>query len=578
MKLSGGDLLMRALKDEGVKFIFGYPGGAALHIYDAIFKQKAFEHILVRHEQGATHAADGYSRATGKPGVALVTSGPGATNAITGLATAYMDSIPLIVISGQVQSHLIGTDSFQETDMIGISRPIVKHSFIVQDTKEIPRIVQEAFYIATSGRPGPVVIDIPKDKTDPTKLYDYKRAKQISIRSYQPKAIPHPGQIKKASKNILSAERPVIYAGGGVILGNAHKELMALNKVLKAPVTNTLMGLGAYPANDKYFMGMLGMHGTYQANMAMHNADLIIAIGARFDDRITNTPALFAPKARIIHIDVDPASISKIITADIPIVGQVKESISALIKEIKRSKLKIDSDALDAWNSQISTWRAKHGLDHELYLQKNKSKMILLQVVVQELYQATNGNAWVTSDVGQHQMFVAQYYHFNKPRRWINSGGLGTMGFGLPAAMGAKLAFPKDEVVCVTGEGSIQMCIQELSTCLQYNLPIKIININNEALGMVRQWQDMNYGGRHSASTYADSLPDFVKLAESYGHVGMKVTKQSQLRKTLDKAFAMKDRLVFVDVYVDPNEHVYPMLVAPSGSMQDMWIKKNTKA
>tara|TARA_B110000014_G_scaffold192867_1_gene141722 strand:- start:938 stop:2674 length:1737 start_codon:yes stop_codon:yes gene_type:complete len=578
MKLSGGDLLMRALKDEGVKFIFGYPGGAALHIYDAIFKQKAFEHILVRHEQGATHAADGYSRATGKPGVALVTSGPGATNAITGIATAYMDSIPLIVISGQVQSHLIGTDSFQETDMIGISRPIVKHSFIVQDTKDIPRIVQEAFYIATSGRPGPVVIDIPKDKTDPTKLYNYKRAKQVSIRSYQPKAIPHPGQIKKASKNILSAERPVIYAGGGVILGNAHKELMALNKILKVPVTTTLMGLGSYPSNNKYFMGMLGMHGTYQANMAMHNADLIIAIGARFDDRITNTPALFAPKARIIHIDVDPASISKIINADVPIVGQVKESITALIKEIKRSKLTIDSDALDSWNSQISTWRGKHGLDHELYLQKNKSKMILPQVVVQELYQATNGNAWVTSDVGQHQMFVAQYYHFNKPRRWINSGGLGTMGFGLPAAMGAKLAFPKDEVVCVTGEGSIQMCIQELSTCLQYNLPIKIININNEALGMVRQWQDMNYGGRHSASTYADSLPDFVKLAESYGHVGMKVTKQSQLRKTLDKAFAMKDRLVFVDVYVDPNEHVYPMLVSPSGSMRDMWIKKNTKA
>ena len=578
MKLSGGDLLMRALKDEGVKFIFGYPGGAALHIYDAIFKQKSFEHILVRHEQGATHAADGYSRATGKPGVALVTSGPGATNAITGLATAYMDSIPLIVISGQVQSHLIGTDSFQETDMIGISRPIVKHSFIVQDAEDIPRIVQEAFYIATSGRPGPVVIDIPKDKTDPTQLYSYKREKQVSIRSYQPKALPHPGQIKKASKNILSAERPVIYAGGGVILGNAHKELIALNKILKAPVTNTLMGLGSYPANDKYFMGMLGMHGTYQANMAMHNADLIIAIGARFDDRITNTPALFAPKARIIHIDVDPASISKIINADIPIVGQVKDSIAALIKEIKRSKLKIDSDALDSWNSQISTWRAKHGLDHELYLKKNKSKMILPQVVVQELYQATDGNAWVTSDVGQHQMFVAQYYHFNKPRRWINSGGLGTMGFGLPAAMGAKLAYPKDEVVCVTGEGSIQMCIQELSTCLQYNLPIKIININNEALGMVRQWQDMNYGGRHSASTYADSLPDFVKLAESYGHVGMKVTKQSQLRKTLDKAFAMKDRLVFVDVYVDPNEHVYPMLVAPSGSMKDMWIKKNTKA
>ena len=577
MKLSGGDLLLRALKDEGVKFIFGYPGGAALHIYDSIFRQKACDHILVRHEQGATHAADGYSRATGKPGVALVTSGPGATNAITGLATAYMDSIPLVVISGQVQSHLIGTDSFQETDMIGISRPIVKHSFIVQNTKDIPRIVQEAFHIATTGRPGPVVIDIPKDKTDPSKLYEYKRAKEISLRSYQPQILPHPGQIKKASKHILSAERPVIYAGGGVILGNAHKELIALNKLIKVPVTNTLMGLGAYPANDKYFMGMLGMHGTYQANMAMHNADVIIAIGARFDDRITNTPSLFAPKARIIHIDVDPASISKIINADIPIVGQVKDSIAALIKEIKRSKLKIDSDALDEWNSQISTWRAKHGLDHELYLKKNKSKMILPQVVVQELYHATNGNAWVTSDVGQHQMFVAQYYHFNKPRRWVNSGGLGTMGFGLPAAMGVKLAFPKDEVVCVTGEGSIQMCIQELSTCLQYNLPIKIININNEALGMVRQWQDMNYGGRHSASTYSDSLPDFVKLTQSYGHVGLKVTKKSQLKKTLEKAFAMKDRLVFVDVYVDPNEHVYPMLVAPNGSMKDMWIKKNTK-
>ena len=569
---------MRALKDEGVKFIFGYPGGAALHIYDSIFKQKACEHILVRHEQGATHAADGYSRATGKPGVALVTSGPGATNAITGLATAFMDSIPLVVISGQVQSHLIGTDSFQETDMIGISRPIVKHSFIVQNTKDIPRIVQEAFHIATTGRPGPVVIDIPKDKTDPSKLYEYKRAKEISLRSYQPQILPHPGQIKKACKNILSAERPVIYAGGGVILGNAHKELIALNKLIKVPVTNTLMGLGAYPANDKFFMGMLGMHGTYQANMAMHNADVIIAIGARFDDRITNTPSLFSPKARIIHIDVDPASISKIINADIPIVGQVKESIAALIKEIKRSKLKIDSDALDEWNSQISTWRAKHGLDHELYLKKNKSKMILPQVVVQELYHATNGNAWVTSDVGQHQMFVAQYYHFNKPRRWVNSGGLGTMGFGLPAAMGVKLAFPKDEVVCVTGEGSIQMCIQELSTCLQYNLPIKIININNEALGMVRQWQDMNYGGRHSASTYSDSLPDFVKLTQSYGHVGLKVTKKSQLKKTLEKAFAMKDRLVFVDVYVDPNEHVYPMLVAPNGSMKDMWISKNTKA
>ena len=444
MKLSGGDLLLRALKEEGVKFIFGYPGGAALHIYDSIFKQKACDHILVRHEQGATHAADGYSRATGKPGVALVTSGPGATNAITGLATAYMDSIPLIVISGQVQSHLIGTDSFQETDMIGISRPIVKHSFIVQDTQDIPRIIQEAFHIATTGRPGPVVIDIPKDKTDPTKLYEYKKPKEVSLRSYQPRVLPHPGQIKKACKNILSAERPVIYAGGGVILGNAHKELIALNKLLKAPVTNTLMGLGVYPAKDKYFMGMLGMHGTYQANMAMHNADVIIAVGARFDDRITNTPSLFAPNARIVHIDVDPASISKIINADIPIVGQVKDSLSALIKEIKRSKIKIDTDALESWNQQVAKWREMHGLDHDLYLKKNKSQMILPQVVVQELYHATNGNAWVTSDVGQHQMFVAQYYHFNKPRRWVNSGGLGTMGFGLPAAMGVCLLYTSD--------------------------------------------------------------------------------------------------------------------------------------
>jgi acetolactate synthase-1/2/3 large subunit len=454
----------------------------------------------------------------------------------------------------------------------------VKHSFIVQKTEDIPRIVQEAFHIATTGRPGPVVIDIPKDKTDPSILYTYKRKKEISLRSYQPRVIPHPGQIKKASKNILSAERPVIYAGGGVILGNAHKELIALNKLLKAPVTNTLMGLGAYPANDKFFLGMLGMHGTYQANMAMHHADVIVAIGARFDDRITNTPSMFAPNARIIHIDVDPASISKIINADIPIVGQVKESLAALIKEIKRSKIKMDSEALESWNIQISEWRQKHGLDHDRYLSQFKSQMIAPQVVVQELYHATSGNAYVTSDVGQHQMFVAQYYHFNKPRRWINSGGLGTMGFGLPAAMGVKLAFPNQEVVCVTGEGSIQMCIQELSTCLQYNLPIKIININNEALGMVRQWQDMNYGGRHSASTYSDSLPDFVKLTQSYGHIGMKVTKPSQLRKTLDKAFSMKDKLVFVDVYVDPNEHVYPMLVAPNGSMKDMWIKKNTKA
>lgn len=578
MKFSGGDLLMRALREEGVKHIFGYPGGAALHIYDALFKQKQIQHVLVRHEQGATHAADGYARATGKAGVVLVTSGPGATNAVTGLATAFMDSVPLIVISGQVQSHLIGTDSFQETDMIGISRPIVKHSYIINRTEDIPRIVQEAFYIATSGRPGPVVIDIPKDKTDPNKKFEYKKPKHISIRSYKPKIEPHPGQIKKAARALLSSERPVIYAGGGVVLGNASKELIALNKLVKAPVTNTLMGLGSYPAKDKLFLGMLGMHGTYEANMAMHHADLILAIGARFDDRITNTPALFAPNAKIVHIDVDPASISKIINADIPIVGQVKESLGALIKEIKKSKIKIDSEAVDHWISQIKEWRAQHGLNHDMWKGTKKNNKILPQVVVQELYQATNGDAWVTSDVGQHQMFVAQYYKFNKPRRWVNSGGLGTMGFGLPAAMGVKFAYPKDEVVCVTGEGSIQMCIQELSTCLQYGIPIKIININNQALGMVKQWQDMIYDKRHSASTYQNSLPDFVKLAEAYGHVGFKVTKQEELAKVFKKAFALKHKLVFIDVYVDPSEHIYPMLVAPNGSMKDMWISKDKKA
>ena len=577
MKLSGGDMLMRALREEGVKFIFGYPGGAALHIYDAIFKQKKIEHILVRHEQGATHAADGYARATGKPGVVFVTSGPGATNAITGLATAFMDSIPLIVVSGQVASHLIGTDSFQETDMIGVSRPIVKHSYIVQRTEDIPSIVNEAFHIATSGRPGPVVIDIPKDITAPENKFEYKKPKKVNLRSYQPKIHPHPGQIKKAAKAILSSERPVIYAGGGAIMGNASTQLKALNKILNVPVTNTLMGLGVYPATDKHFMGMLGMHGTYQANMAMHNADLILAIGARFDDRITNTPSKFATDARIIHIDVDPASISKIINADIPIVGQVKESLSALIKEIKRSKIKIDSEAISKWNDQIKEWRRLHGLDHEMYLKKSKSKLIMPQEVVQQVYKVTKGDAYVTSDVGQHQMFAAQYYHFDKPRRWINSGGLGTMGFGLPSAMGVKLAFPNKEVVCITGEGSIQMCIQELSTCLQYGLPVKIININNQALGMVRQWQDMNYSGRHAASTYEESLPDFVKLTEAYGHKGFKVTERNKLGSTLAKAFALKDQLVFVDVYVDQSEHVYPMLVSPNGSMKDMWLSKGKK-
>ena len=577
MKLAGNDMLIQSLVDEGVEYLFGYPGGAALHIYDAIFNQKELQHILVRHEQGATHAADGYARATGKPGVVLVTSGPGATNAITGIATAFMDSIPMIVLSGQVASHLIGTDAFQETDMIGISRPIVKHSFSIESAEEIPRVIKEAFYIATSGRPGPVVIDIPKDTTAPDKLFDYNSPKSVKIRSYNPPVEPEPKQIERAVLEILKAKKPVIYAGGGAINSNASKELYELNELLNFPVTNTLMGLGVYPAEHERFMGMLGMHGTYQSNMAMHNADLIIAIGARFDDRITNTPDLFAPNAKIIHFDVDQSSVSKIIEANIAVFGQVKNSLIELNKQLKEKINSIDNNLIQPWLDQINEWTKLHGLNHELYKEKSDNNMIMPQSVVQHVYQITNGNAFVTSDVGQHQMFAAQYYHFNEPRKWINSGGLGTMGFGLPAAMGVKLAFPEEEVVCITGEGSIQMCIQELSTCTQYNLPIKIININNEALGMVKQWQDMSYGGRHSESTYQSSLPNFIELVESYGHVGFKIDKNSDLKDSLEKAFAIKDKLVFVDVYVDPGEHVYPMLVAPNGSLKDMWISKDKK-
>ena len=569
-------MLMRALHDEGVELIFGYPGGAALHIYDAIFRQDKIDHILVRHEQGATHAADGYARATGKPGVVLVTSGPGATNAITGIATAFMDSIPMVVISGQVGSHLIGTDAFQETDMIGVSRPVVKHSYTVFDAKDIPKIIKEAFYVATSGRPGPVVIDVPKDMTAPENLFDYVYPEKANIRSYNPPVNPDQNQIKRAVAEILSARKPVIYAGGGAIASNAERELFELNEILDAPVTNTLMGLGIYPATNDRFLGMLGMHGTYQANMAMHNADLIIAIGARFDDRITNNPSKFSPGAKVIHLDVDHSSVSKIIEANIAVFGQVKNSLQAIIGLLKQNIDKYSKDDLKEWHSQIAQWKSSHGLNYEMYKDESDAHPILPQTVVQHVYNVTNGNAYVTSDVGQHQMFAAQYYHFDKPRRWINSGGLGTMGFGLPAAMGVKFAFPNEEVVCITGEGSIQMCIQELSTCLQYNLPIKIININNEALGMVKQWQDMNYGGRHSESTYQDSLPDFVKLAESYGHVGIKVEKNSDLKEALEKAFSMKDRLVFVDVYVDPAEHVYPMLVA-NNSLEDMWLSKDKK-
>jgi acetolactate synthase-1/2/3 large subunit len=576
LKLSGADMLMRALHDEGVELIFGYPGGAALHIYDAIFRQDKIDHILVRHEQGATHAADGYARATGKPGVVLVTSGPGATNAITGIATAFMDSIPMVVISGQVASHLIGTDAFQETDMIGISRPVVKHSYTVFHAEDIPRVIKEAFHVATSGRPGPVVIDIPKDMTAPENLFNYSYPKKADIRSYNPPVDPDKTQIDRAVREIMEAKKPVIYAGGGAIASNAEEELLQLNEILDAPVTNTLMGLGIYPATHERFLGMLGMHGTYQANMAMHNADLIIAIGARFDDRITNNPSKFSPGAKIIHFDVDHSSVSKIIEANIAVFGQVKNSLKAMIKVLNQNLDHYNSDKLREWHSQIAGWKSSHGLNYEMYKDESDANLILPQAVVQHVYNVTNGDAYVTSDVGQHQMFAAQYYHFDKPRRWINSGGLGTMGFGLPAAMGVKFAFPDEEVVCITGEGSIQMCIQELSTCLQYNLPIKIININNEALGMVKQWQDMNYGGRHSESTYQDSLPDFIKLAESYGHIGIKVEKNSDLKEALKKAFSMKDRLVFVDVYVDPAEHVYPMLVA-NNSLEDMWLSKDNK-
>ena len=573
---SGAEALIHSLHLEGVELMFGYPGGAALHIYDAIFNQNSVDHILVRHEQGAVHAADGYARATGKPGVALVTSGPGATNAITGLATAYMDSTPIVVISGQVKSGLIGTDSFQETDMIGVSRPIVKHSFLVQSAEDIPEIVKKAFHIATTGRPGPVVIDIPKDFTDPEYKFEFNYPSEVNMRSYNPPKKGDTSRIKEAVDLIEQSKKPVIYSGGGVIQNDASEELTALAKLLNFPVTNTLMGLGAFPGSDPQFMGMLGMHGTYQANMAMHNADLIIAVGARFDDRITNDPKQFALGAKKIHIDVDAASVSKIIHADIPIVGSAKECLAALIKEINSRDLQLNNSAIEEWNQKISDWRDNHGLNHSMLELGPQNGKILPQQVVQSLYKETEGQAFITSDVGQHQMFAAQYYHFDKPRQWINSGGLGTMGFGLPSAMGVQLAYPDATVACVTGEGSIQMCIQELSTCLQYGLPIKIININNAALGMVRQWQDMQYGGRHSSSTYENSLPDFVALAESYGHVGIKVTKFEELESAMKECISLKDRLVFLDVDVDPNEHVYPMLEA-GNAMDHMWLGKEEK-
>ena len=572
-QLSGGEALIRALQDEGVEFLFGYPGGAVLHIYDALFRQDHVEHILVRHEQAATHAADGYARATGKPGVVLVTSGPGATNAVTGIATAYMDSIPMVVISGQVESRLIGSDGFQETDMVGVSRPIVKHSFMVQNAADIPKTIKKAFHIATSGRPGPVVIDVPKDVTDPKVKFDYEYPKEIKLRSYQVPSRGHSGQIKKAVEALLGAKCPMIYTGGGVIQGEGCDELIELTRKLGYPITNTLMGLGAYPSTDQQFLGMLGMHGTYEANMAMHYCDVLLAVGARFDDRVTNSDtSKFCPDATILHVDIDPAAISKTVTADVPIVGPVKAVLLEMINQVEKSEQQVDAGALEIWWKQIEQWRERQCLA----VTPSVDGTIKPQQAVQALYDITEGDAFISSDVGQHQMFAAQYYGFDKPRRWINSGGLGTMGFGFPAAMGVQFAYPDALSVCVTGEGSFMMNQQEFATCMQYGLPIKIVCLNNEALGMVKQWQDMQYGGRYSHSTYSESLPDFIKLAEAYGHVGVRIEKYDDLHSKLKAALAMEDKLVFIDILVDPSEHVYPMAIK-GGAMKDMVLSKTER-
>ena len=561
--LSGAQMVVKSLEDLGVKYLFGYPGGAVLDIYDALFEHEKIEHILVRHEQAAVHAADGYARATGDVGSVLVTSGPGATNTITGIATAYMDSIPLVVLSGQVPTTVIGEDAFQETDMVGCSRPIVKHSFLVKKAEDIPEAIAKAYYIAKTGRPGPVVVDLPKDIVNPLMKAPYELPKDINIRSYKPSTKGHPRQIKKAVESLLEAKRPVIYTGGGIIASQASAELTQLAELVNAPVTNTLMGLGGISGEHPQFIGMLGMHGTYEANKAMHNADLIFAIGARFDDRVTNNVSKFCPNAKIVHVDVDPTSISKTIQAHVPVVGEAKTVLLQLLELLEKTGEKPDSDALAAWWQQIDQWRAMDSLGYQ-----PKPDEILPQQVIQCLHKVTNGDAYVTSDVGQHQMFAALYYPFKKPRQWINSGGLGTMGFGLPSAMGVKLAFPDSDVACVTGDGSIQMNIQELSTCLQYDIPVKIVNLNNASLGMVKQWQSMFYNGRHSHS-YMDSVPDFVKLAEAYGHVGLRVTELDQLDAVMEQAFAMKDRLVFIDIQIDPKAHVYPMQIK-GGKIDDM--------
>jgi acetolactate synthase-1/2/3 large subunit len=558
MELSGAEITVRCLQEEGVDYVFGYPGGAVLFIYDALFKQDKVKHILVRHEQGAIHAADGYSRSTEKIGVALVTSGPGVTNAVTGIATAYMDSIPLVIITGQVPTHAIGLDAFQECDTVGITRPCVKHNFLVKDVKDLAVTIKKAFYIAATGRPGPVVVDIPKDVSSAKTEFDYP--KSITMRSYNPVIKGHAGQIKKALQLLTRAKRPMVYTGGGVILGNASGELAQLVRMLGFPCTNTLMGLGAYPATDRQFLGMPGMHGTYEANMAMQHCDVLLAIGARFDDRVIGNPKHFFEEPRtIIHIDIDPSSISKRVKVDVPIVGNVREVLQELIRQLQASKEKPDQGGLKSWWKQIELWRGRDCLKFD-----RTAKIIKPQLVVEKLYEVTKGDAFVTSDVGQHQMWAAQFYKFIKPRRWINSGGLGTMGFGLPAAMGVQLAHPKAMVACVTGEASIQMCIQELSTCKQYHLPIKIVNLNNRYMGMVRQWQEFFHGNRYSES-YMDALPDFVRLAESYGHIGMRVDKPGDVEGALKEAFARKKDLVFMDFITDQTENVFPMVPGGKG-------------
>jgi acetolactate synthase I/II/III large subunit len=567
--LTGAEIAIRCLQEEGVEFVFGYPGGAVLFIYDALFNQKKVKHILVRHEQGALHAADGYARATGRTGVALVTSGPGVTNAVTGIATAYMDSIPMVVITGQVPTRAIGEDAFQECDTVGITRPCVKHNFLVKDVNELAITIKKAFHIAATGRPGPVLVDIPKDVSMQSARFHYPD--KISLRSYSPVVKGHGGQIKKAMQLLLDAKRPMIYVGGGAVLGDASHEVTELVRLLDFPCTQTLMGLGAFPASDKRFVGMLGMHGTVEANMAMQNCDVLLAVGARFDDRVIGNPAHFAagnPSRKIVHIDVDPSSISKRVRVDVPIVGHVKDVLGELVSLIKAGKETPDAAALAAWWAQIATWRAKDCLKYD-----RNSKIIKPQYVIEKLWEVTKGDAYVTSDVGQHQMWAAQFYRFEKPRRWINSGGLGTMGVGLPYAMGVKLAFPKADVACVTGEASIQMCIQELSTCKQYHLPVKLVNLNNRYMGMVRQWQEFFHGNRYSES-YMDALPDFVKLAEAYGHVGMRVEKPGDVEGALREAFALKDRLVFLDIITDQTENVFPMVPGGKG-MSEMILSED---